>query len=609
MLSELAAIGKYIDKDEQNERNKKNLTEEAVIFVNLSYNEKSGKIEYRGVSDKDIKENDIDNIPIPLEKLHSNGIWDYPVGSYTAKALDNRIINWFERKHKEVELKTLSDVKKVIENNRDDIQNKVKQKYKELKKDKKIFLTIKINDKFPKEVDFIKSAAENKSKTIEGRDEEWSSGLCRICNRDKQNIIKGYKKISKIIGFFTLDKAGFASYFNKNDVSSNLSICEDCLQNISKAYNALFDKIKLGGGIYLAVIPTISSLSDDPDAEKDAKNIVDKYIEQIEKTSEDKNYLFNEKSPDNIIDTKQIYLRNKYIFYKKNQNSKLIYKEIIADPKLISDFIERDKKIFNIYGVSYTQYRGLINSIVSVLSPDKEIKNKLDYSSEDLPILFSIDLITSYIVNTKDSKEFSDMIQQFYRYCAKVFRVHIIESLSINRDKIKSNSLYNLGVKVLYLLDLFDLYNNMENNSENMQDGTDQRLGKIMSYLKRIPEDKRLYALIGLEAIGLHKFQYEEKHVSGTVIESFYNIKKKEDILSLWSKLQEKIREYWNELSSDYYKDYNKNFSKLSREIGELATLKYNNDNKISNEEAILLFEIGVSLSNYWYHGDNTEKS
>ncbi|MEM3715130.1 MAG: TM1802 family CRISPR-associated protein [Nitrososphaeria archaeon] len=630
MLSELREVGKLLAKEREHPAEFKN-----IIVINLiGFDENKHKEKKVEVKPEEINKNNIEKIPMHyVDELSSDkDPLSYPAGPYTSKAVRDRIIKWFEgyskneysdnniRKHIEEVYKFLNDRQKEIEEEVNDLFKSI------VKKDNKgrFYIGIKIDGKFAGEVNWIKKAVsevEEKEKK-EGK----KRGICRFCGKEG-NIILDYKILSRQLLFCTLDNKSFASYFDNRDGSPNLNVCEDCFNLINKGFNYLYykklpiDSLRENGkkrDISFIVVPGIDEYS----KFKEFKNSLSKNSSSRDKRDDqykDK-YFLDASSPDTI------FRHNTYIFFQDNQQNRKIIEEIFdVDEKKIEYFIDRDEKIspyFSFGGnVSYTNDGGIIKFILNTLYPEgnngfQNYGNEVDYKKREV-IMLAIKMIKYALTENTQSIAFKDIIKKFYQLAEETLKVSLLnESISTNSSKkrrskenVKNTSdeknseetkdEYNgksyaqiLAKKVLYTLFLFNIISMNETVSQN------EKIGEIMKLIEMLPEEKRMWVLIGLYVGGLANFQDEKVGIRSSFIEKTLFIPNKESILNLFGEAKAKLIQY-----RDYeaFTEYSGRFDKIENQIAQyVLKYKYSNVNT-SNEEARLLFRIGLCLKSYWF--------
>ncbi|MCW1291866.1 MAG: TM1802 family CRISPR-associated protein [Thermoproteota archaeon] len=633
MLSELREVGKLLaKKEEQTENNSEhpeNFKKGKVIVINLigfdENNHKEKKLERSfKITYEEINENNIEKIPVHSreDSITPQGPLKYPAAPYTKKAVKNRIISWFG-KYRENEYiddnirNRINDVYKFLIDKKEDIQQAVNNLYDDIvkslydegaKKDNKesFYIGIKIDGKFAGEVDWIKktvSEAEEKEKNSgKGR------GICRFCGKEG-NIILDYKKLSKSLKFYTLDNPSFASYFDNEDSSANLNVCEECFNLINKGISYLNDKkllidsIGKGENISFIIIPGISK--DNSKNKDDAfKKFENSLSRNYSNDLSEKDYFIDSRSPDTAFEN------NTYIFFQDNQQNRKIIEEIFdVKAKRIHDFIEKDKKIKGYfsspkYDISYKAAGGIIKFILGTLYPNKSegnkaYKNEVDYEKREV-IMLAIKMIKYALTDNTQSIAFKDLVKKFYRLAEEILKVSLLnENVSTSSakktgsEKNGKNTAYPqiLAKKVLYTLFLFNIISMDETSSQN------KREGKIMKLIEMLPEEKRMWVLIGLYLGGLANFQEEKLGIRSPFIEKTLFIPNKETILNLFGEAKAKLIQY-----RDYeaFTEYSGRFDKIENQIAQyVLKYKYSKDD-ISNEEARLLFRIGLCLKNYW---------
>ncbi|MEM3714583.1 MAG: hypothetical protein QXF82_06515, partial [Nitrososphaeria archaeon] len=319
--------------------------------------------------------------------------------------------------------------------------------------------------------------------------------------------------------------------------------------------------------------------------------------------------------------------RNTYIFFQDNKQNRKIIEEIVdVDTQKIKDFINRDEKIgpyFSFGGnVSYTNDGGIIKFILNTLYPERgndvqNYENEVDYKKREV-IMLAIKMIKYALTDNTQSIAFKDIVKKFYRLAEETLKVSLLnESIITNsskkirsKDNVKNTTdeknsketkdEYNgkntsyaqiLAKKVLYTLFLFNIISMDETSSQN------KREGKIMKLIEMLPEEKRMWVLIGLYLGGLANFQEEKLGIRSPFIEKTLFIPNKETILNLFGEAKAKLIQY-----RDYeaFTEYSGRFDKIENQIAQyVLKYKYSKDD-ISNEEARLLFRIGLCLKNYW---------
>ncbi len=176
---------------------------------------------YRGV---ELEELDGEKLALYLYKRGTSGGPNRtPMGKITEvkKTLERKILNWFKKYSNDDPF--LQSIGKVLEENKEKIQNDVERCYEEIGR-KRTTLLLKINGKYIGEYDVFKAKFQEVEEGEFGRSS--AEHICSLCGRKTR--VSG-RALSEVFKFYTIDKPGFISGGFKEELAwKNNPICKSC---------------------------------------------------------------------------------------------------------------------------------------------------------------------------------------------------------------------------------------------------------------------------------------------------------------------------------------------------------------------------------------------
>ncbi|MGC8621999.1 MAG: TM1802 family CRISPR-associated protein [Caldisphaera sp.] len=597
MLRELAAFGREYKKISSLDGNKDGSNSSIiVIYIDLSRN---CKVDFKYSSEEECK--NLIGYDIYGPRI-SSGTLEYPVGEFASidkngkvAVLRNRIINWFKKQNE------YKDYYNILNKNLERINRELIETKSKLDKDKsnankrKIIVTVKVSGKFPKEI--LKPAAPKGKNFIKG--------YCFICGEEKNNILFNYKDISKIFGFYTLDKAGFASNFDVNAMSANLPICNDCLEDIKSGvifWNRHF--VDLQNKYRMWILPSLigynkENLGDNYNEFKRTFRKFVNYLERNDSSNDIQKYLIDERSPDIIFNDKS------YIIFRKNHNQWVLeheYEDINVGG--IKKIIEKNEELSRNYmmkNYSFLKRNGLIKYLCGYFIPEDEIFKNFSYYKDEIyskSIRFTFNSIVNYGQLPKE--DYEDFVNLSNFVFDRIIRSGISEKSKKESKIVKIlSSLYAFSLKSLYIKSLLSI--NVEKLEENEKAGAK---GKIMNLITdNLNEEEQAFVYIGMLVGGLSKLQ-NEIGISSNILEKLLYLPDKQHIIRIFNDVNDKIRQYQNYKNDHEYSDFFNKFDILNSQIANLAEKLAHS--LLSDDLAKFFFNVGVGFSNlYFYSGKN----
>lgn len=583
MLSELAKFGEALSKIEY-------ISSSQFYVIEINVNEE----EFKGITVSTMHYPDCLN-KLGFDPTHNErnitGTLEYPVGfckinkKKKVSAIKSRIINWF-KKHKEY-----SRYGEIINKNKEEIEERVIEEYEKINKDlktskteAKIIVTVKISGKYPKEC-----LQSNKNKETE-------QGFCYVCHTYKNNIAKDYKDISKVFYFYTLDKPGYAPYFDKRLIAASLPICLDCLENIKRGIDFWVgekkNEIKFDDN-YIMIIPIRFN-------ESEFKN----FIERDHKNG----YLGIVHSIDTIFD-------NLYIVYSKNLNQFIAKYEYIVKKRDYDLLVKKNENIRSLYsGFRCFNAEGLIEfikCIANYLIPIEDAFKNLKYYKKDVydkAIRFTFDAVLH------EAKLPEQDVSELIKASNNAFKRMILFSLEkenkkrYNMDeKISDFSMNSLYLKLLLIN--MEVKNeeakNMEANGEEANDSP--KKGIIMKLLDsgNFSPAEKFYIFVGMLVGGVAKLQ-EKLGYNSSILEKATYLPNQEKIRKLYEEAKGKFLSY-RSYESDYKEIFNKLY-RIDQLISELVIANSEIKNYTDTDKSVFYFYIGLGLARkYFFDNDNKE--
>ena len=378
MLDDIYKIGLIAQK------NSKQIMDNSIIPDKISKMDKVYSIDfdkdfqYLGVSIQEFRADR--QYQYLLRKKASNGINFGPTSQITEieKTVENKIVSWFKEFENEESKIILEEMKK----NEIKIIEEIKRNFN---KKEKSLLTVKVDEKFPFDIQWIFQNYEKLVKeTIFGND--LHKGTCYVCKKKDVPIVPEYG----VYKFYTKDKPGFiAGGFSEKDFWRNCPVCTECQPIINAARQFIEENLMYKYyGLNFYIIPSTIGNSENLEEvisilteankkyafDKNSKAAFELDNEQILYVLKDTNDIssfrifFVQKSNSAeriLLDIKDIYPSRFKTMYKAKELIDENYKELLK-------FENKDKQIERIR-FNFSFFREFLNK-----SDDKNSDNDLN---------------------------------------------------------------------------------------------------------------------------------------------------------------------------------------------------------------------------------------
>ena len=241
----------------------------------INFENSSHKIEFKKVEIQEFNQDE--QYKYLFREKASKGMNFGPTSQITEieKTVENKIVSWFKAFENEESKIILEEMKK----NEIKIIEEIKRNFN---KKEKSLLTVKVDEKFPFDIQWIFQNYEKLVKeTIFGND--LHKGTCYVCKKKDVPIVPEYG----VYKFYTKDKPGFiAGGFSEKDFWRNCPVCTECQPIINLGRQFIEENLRFSyyGLRYFYIIPSI--IGNDKNLEK--------IIEILVNTN--KKYLMNETS-------------------------------------------------------------------------------------------------------------------------------------------------------------------------------------------------------------------------------------------------------------------------------------------------------------------------
>lgn len=221
---------------------KKQLTRKESILVLIKLKNKGGRIEFDGVSHKKYEDKKSeDRMLLYRQSLGRKAAYSPSViFQDIQKTLIKKILPIFKEKYTFLSAddnNLLNNIADCIESNIDKISESIHNIVETVKnKETQALLTIVLNNKYPKDVDFIKKIFVYRCKKSWGN--SYQNQVCSCCSDSKEVFGKAFP-----FTFFTVDKPGYAYGLNQKNTNKMLPICKECAVNLEIGKNYLFNHL------------------------------------------------------------------------------------------------------------------------------------------------------------------------------------------------------------------------------------------------------------------------------------------------------------------------------------------------------------------------------
>lgn len=540
----------------------------------IDFNE---KLEYIGVSIQEFREDR--QYQYLLRKKASNGINFGPTSQITEidKTLNKKIIAWFE----EIDIEEAKIIAKELTENAKEIIKQISDKF--IKKEKNL-LTIKIDERFPYDVQWIFSAYERLIKeTIFGTD--LNKGTCYVCQRKDVPIVPEYG----VYKFYTKDKPGFiVGGFNEEKFWRNCPVCIECQPIINTARQFIEENLKYNYyGLSYYIIPATVRNTDTIDSIIDILTETNKQY-KLDKNSKAKFELDNEQILYTLKDENDI---NSFrIFFVQKSNSA---ERILLDVKDI--YPSRFKEMYEAKSIIDKNYKELLK----IKNKDKQIEH----------IKFNFSFFREFLKKSDDKNSDDDLNKIFLSLTENIFLknkikletilTHIMRKLrryltTEELGRLKISTLKAMaGIQYLLLVNCLGrkeeemMVSNFDNIFEKYQCGLDTNVKKALVLTGALVQKVLNIQLHEINSTpftkNLKSLQLREEEVKGLVaqavnkmIEYGYYSEKSKEIVEEISKLIFKSNDKWK-LSVDEINFYIVAGMALQKEI-------YGKEEEIENE-------------------------
>ena len=283
-------------------------------------------------------------------------------------------------------------------------------------KDIKDILTIRIDDQYVGEIDFLRKAIA-KIVSYEGRN-SLGTGICSLCLEEKQ--VSG--DISPYT-FYTIDKPGYITGgFDEKKAYKNFPLCYDCKRYIELGKEEIKKelKFKIRESLVYYLIPDFTlDLIDDEKMKRVYDILFEKSISDLKLENEQYDHLISQEGTlEYILKETQDILIN-FLFLEEINNAQIInlyvqdiypsrLKEMFEIKYLVESILPKEKSSFT-YSTMYNFFSDEKKYFLELI--DKTFKAiKLD--DEQLFIYFLLKRIREFLLNDKPYKY---VIQDAYR--------------------------------------------------------------------------------------------------------------------------------------------------------------------------------------------------
>ncbi len=358
ILYDIYKMGKVLCAGGENDLFAPETPKNITNVISLCFETNNDNAEYKGV---EITDYNLDMAEkYLLRKAGSNGANYGPTAQLTEvdKTLNKKVTVWFKdarsEKTESICNKYLSDIYDYLDENKEIIESEIEES---MPKGKGIsnLLTVKINGKFPMDVEFIyKIYTEKLRNKLVGSDNH--EGTCCLCGNDNVSLVP---KVD-VFKFYTLDKPGFISGgFKESDAWRNCPVCISCEPVLRGGKKFMLDNLRFDfyGLSYYLIPSTTSGAVTDEILLSQLYNIKEKNfsfekdkIDLIHTLSDD---IFDVLAAENDINSYRI------LFFKKDNSAE----RIILDIKDV--FPSRFKELYSAKSKAEKSYKNAFSEINS----------------------------------------------------------------------------------------------------------------------------------------------------------------------------------------------------------------------------------------------------
>ncbi|WP_313165565.1 TIGR02556 family CRISPR-associated protein [Sedimentibacter sp.] len=538
--------------------------------ISLCFEKRGEEVIYSGV---DITDYNVDIAhKYLLRKASSNGANYGPSAQLTEvnKTLTKKIAAWFRdlqsEKSEENGQTLISQIYRLINDNQEEIEAYISQNMPKGKGVKNL-LTVKLDGKFPAEIEiFYKAYSDKIRKKLVG--EESCRGTCCLCGENNVDLLP---KVD-VFKFYTLDKPGFISGgFSEKDIWRNCPVCISCEPILREGKKYMLDHLGFNFyGLSYYLIPSSTCGQDAQDFLVDKlENISDKSFSfkkgEAKKTDSLSDDIFDALAEYGDVNSFRI------IFFKKENSAE----RILLDIKDI--FPSRFRELYSAKYKIEEIYNGVINEKFN-FSYFREFLRKTDNKMRDN------DLDNNFLSLTKDiftgeKLSVNTLLPHYMRNVRYAF---------VNDDRFYATTLHAwIGINYLYEIGCINC---------GRKDFMDEKLQEVLGpYSSGLDTNiKKALVLTGALVKKVMNIQYKELNGSTPFEARLKGLRMRQnDVQGLIKEAENKMMEY-------------KRFSKSSDLIAKTAfKLIFEAEPKwgLSTDEINFYIAGGMTLSKELYDG------
>jgi CRISPR-associated protein Csh1 len=479
------------------------------------------------------------------------------------------------------------------------IKDKINEKNSTInKKNKKIFLSVKINNKYLGEFKIIRDRAEELLKKKFEASSSNDKEVCAVCGEFAASV----SGKTNVYRFYTIDKPGFiTSGFREKEAWRNFPVCSDCVSYLGKGKEYLELNLRFNFcGIYYYLIPQLVI-----DKNNIMPEIYDILLDSPKlinlKKKEKRNITGNNDDILDILKDGKNYLTLNFLFLEKNKSAEkilLLIEDVfpsrikkIFEAKDYVDFIfKRYQQVQNedAYQASYEYSYNFGELRKFYLKSDNKKRNNNDLDK------YFLDIVNSVFKNTRIDFLF---IMKFF---INNIRENFINETENERYFNKFNKSVTSALMNILFFEKLDLLDRSVLSEENMNNNNcdDERDGFFNGFFERYGNTFESYKKRGIFLVGtltqlLLDVQYEQRNKSRPFMKKLRGLKMDYSyIKALLPDVQNKLDEYG--ILDEY------GYKGLVRQIlsdASLYLLKGESaDKNISADEANFYFACGMNL-------------
>lgn len=575
MLYDVYRVGKAIGNS--NDANDKLLIPEMpkdiTNVISICFERKREEVIYTGIDMTDY------NLSIAqkylLRKGSSRGTNYGPSAQLTEvnKTLKVKIIAWFkELQHRNTDengQSLISQISQLINNNQEEIENYIKNNMPK-GKGVKILLTVKVDEKFPADVeDFYQSYSDRIKERIIGKNNH--KGTCCLCGKSNVDLLP---KVD-VFKFYTFDKPGFITGgLQEKDIWRNCPVCISCEPILREGKKYMLDN--LGFNFYNLNYYLIPSST----CNQDVQEILLDLLENIS----NKSFSFKEGAAkeidslsDDIFDELAEYgdvNSFRIIFFKKENSAERILLDIKdIFPSRFKELYDAKYKMEETYN-SITDEKFNLNYFREFLSKSDNKMSKNDLDSNFLSLTKNL--------FTGEKLSLETLLPHYMRNIRYAF---------LNEDKFHVTTLHAwVGANYLYEIGCIIDY--------RKEDFMDENLMEILRpYSAGLDTDvKKALVLTGVLVKKVLNVQRVELNGAAPFTSRLKGLKMRQaDVQGLISEAVNKLHEY-----KKYYKD-----SQLIVKVISELIFRSDANWKLSSDEINFYIAGGMALSHKIYNEIN----